>query len=161
MTSALPQSPTYPPSGGFWSGLRRAEAWLDARGKGAWIATMVISFILFWPLGLALLAYLIWGKHMFGHCAHRRDRRAWKNYSYDYNYHWGPKASGNRAFDSYRAETLQKLEEEQRAFEGFLERLRRAKDQSEFDAFMDERAAEAKRSADDAQGEAAPEAPRG
>lgn len=159
MTPALPQSPTYPPHGGFWSSLRRAEAWLDARGKGAWTATMVVSFILFWPLGLALLAYLIWGKHMFGHCAHRQSRREWK--ADRYNHPWGARASGNRAFDSYRAETLQKLEEEQRAFEGFLERLRRAKDQSEFDAFMDERAAEAKRTAGDAQGEAPPEAPRG
>lgn len=35
-----------------WFG--RAEAWLDARGKGAWIATMVLAFIFFWPLGLAL-----------------------------------------------------------------------------------------------------------
>ena len=46
-----------------WPG--RAESWLDERGKGAWIAAMVLGFILFWPLGLALLAYMIWGKRMF------------------------------------------------------------------------------------------------
>lgn len=47
--------------------------------------------------------------------------------------------SGNNAFDAYKAETLERLEEEQRAFEEFLERLRDAKDKSEFDQFMDGR----------------------
>ena len=46
---------------------------------------------------------------------------------------------GNRAFDDYRAETLKRLEEEQREFREFLERLRFAKDRSEFDQFMNER----------------------
>lgn len=48
--------------------------------------------------------------------------------------------TGNAAFDSYKADTLRRLEEEQTSFESFLERLRAAKDKSEFDAFMDERA---------------------
>lgn len=48
--------------------------------------------------------------------------------------------TGNAAFDAYRADTLRRLEEEQGSFESFLERLRAAKDKSEFDAFMDERA---------------------
>ena len=46
---------------------------------------------------------------------------------------------GNRAFDDYRAETLRRLEEEQREFRDFLERLRAAKDKAEFDQFMAER----------------------
>ena len=48
--------------------------------------------------------------------------------------------SGNSAFDSYKSETLKRLEDEQQAFEAFLQRLRDAKDKSEFDAFMDDRA---------------------
>lgn len=53
---------------------------------------------------------------------------------------WGrPRSSGNRAFDEYRAETLRRLEEEQREFKDFLERLRFAKDRAEFDQFMSER----------------------
>ena len=51
---------------------------------------------------------------------------------------YGP-PSGNRAFDEYRAETLRRLEEEQREFRDFLERLRMAKDKAEFDQFMAER----------------------
>jgi hypothetical protein len=45
-------------------------------------------------------------------------------------------SSGNRAFDDYRSETLKRLEDEQREFKEFLERLRFAKDRSEFDQFM-------------------------
>ena len=53
---------------------------------------------------------------------------------------WGtPPSSGNRAFDDYRTETLRRLEEEQREFKEFLERLRFAKDRSEFDQFMADR----------------------
>ena len=51
----------------------------------------------------------------------------------------GAPTSGNRAFDDYRTETLKRLEEEQREFKDFLERLRFAKDKTEFDAFMNER----------------------
>jgi hypothetical protein len=47
-----------------------------------------------------------------------------------------PPSSGNRAFDEYRTETLKRLEEEQREFRDFLERLRVAKDKTEFDHFM-------------------------
>ena len=113
---------------------QRSEAWLDARGKGAWIAAMVIGFILFWPIGLALLAYMIWSKRMFnGSCA-KRTRHATAAF----------KSSGNTAFDAYKAETLRRLEEEQHAFEEFLGRLRDAKDKAEFDQFMDERAKKSK-----------------
>ncbi len=59
---------------------------------------------------------------------------------------WGRDArgfasSGNRAFDEYREETLRRLEEEQREFREFLDRLRKAKDKQEFDQFMAERRA--------------------
>ena len=48
-------------------------------------------------------------------------------------------SSGNRAFDDYRDETLRRLEEEQREFKAFLDRLRHAKDKAEFDEFMADR----------------------
>ena len=48
-------------------------------------------------------------------------------------------SSGNRAFDEYKAETLRRMEEEQKDFGAFLERLRFAKDKSEFDQFMADR----------------------
>jgi hypothetical protein len=112
----------------------QAEAWLDERGQGAWIAAMVLGFILFWPVGLALLAYMIWSKRMFNGCSSTRHRR---RHGFSSRSH-GFRSSGNTAFDSYKAETLRRLEEEQRAFEEFLERLREAKDKAEFDQFMDD-----------------------
>ena len=108
----------------------QAEAWLDGYGKGAWIAAMVLGFILFWPIGLALLAYMIWGKKMFGtSCKKSASRSAMAS---------ARRSSGNAAFDSYKDATVRRLEQEQADFEAFLERLRAAKDKAEFDAFMDE-----------------------
>ncbi|PWE33095.1 hypothetical protein DDZ14_06665 [Maritimibacter sp. 55A14] len=109
----------------------QAETWLDERGKPAWIAAMVLGFILFWPVGLALLAYMIWSKRMFA-CSRRSPQS-------DRCRRHGIRPSGNSAFDSYKAETLRRLEEEQEAFEAFLQRLRDARDKAEFDQFMKDR----------------------
>ncbi len=107
--------------------LADAERKLDEWGRGAWIAAMVAGFILFWPLGLILLGYMIWSGRMA--CSHKK-KSAWRNRN---------RSTGNTAFDSYREETLRRLEDEQSAFEGFLGKLREAKDKAEFDQFMDER----------------------
>lgn len=106
-----------------------AEAWLDARGKGAWIAAMILAFIFIWPIGLALLAYMIWSKRMTCHHRHNRNHFGRRRFA----------SSGNTVFDAYRDETLKRLEEEQSAFREFLDRLRQAKDQTEFDRFMEDR----------------------
>ncbi|MCG7492057.1 DUF2852 domain-containing protein [Thalassobius sp. Cn5-15] len=114
--------------------LARAENWLDNKGKGAWIAAMVLGFIFFWPVGLALLFYMIWSKQMFKKsCRHSRHRNT-------AHYGYATRSSGNSAFDAYKADTLARLEQEQEAFETFLQRLRDAKDKAEFDQFMDDRA---------------------
>lgn len=129
-----------------------AETWLDERGKGAWIATMILGFIFFWPVGLALLAYMIWSKRMCSKSrrhdaiSHRSDQQLGRRHGFH--------SSGNVAFDAYKADTLQRLMDEQQNFEAFLERLRAAKDKSEFDEFMDERtqaAKEARAKTDDAE----------
>jgi hypothetical protein len=109
----------------------QAENWLDQRGKPAWIAAMVLGFIVFWPIGLALLAYMLWSKRLGGECGRRHRAR-------------GFRSTGNSAFDAYKAETLRRLQEEQDSFEQFLKRLRDAKDKAEFDQFMDERARKAR-----------------
>ena len=114
---------------GIADGLARAEAKLDDWGRGAWIALMVLGFIVFWPLGLILLGYMIWSGRMG--CS--KTRSHWSGWSR------AGRRTGNSAFDEYREQTLRRLEEEQTAFEEFLGRLRKAKDKAEFDQFMDER----------------------
>ncbi len=136
----------------------RAETWLDDRGKGAWIVAMVAAFILFWPLGLALLAYMIWSKRMFAFsCGHRRHRDGAWNHARRHGF----RSSGNTAFDAYKADTLDRLEREQENFEAFLRRLRESKDKSEFDEYLEERARAAKAEADDKSPDDAGDAPAG
>ncbi|QFT93126.1 hypothetical protein FIU86_09740 [Roseovarius sp. THAF9] len=130
MTTYTYNSPATDVSGWF----ARTEAWLDDKGKPAWIAALVVSMIVFWPVGLMLLAYMIWRNKLScpsGRVARRQQMRPMNG------------SSGNSAFDAYRDETLRRLEEEQQNFEAFLERLRAARDKAEFDQFMDERARKA------------------
>lgn len=120
----------------------RSEAWMDSKGKGAWIAAMVLGFVFFWPVGLALVLYITytnrWSNKMFSKSCSRHSRRM---------HVMTP--TGNSAFDAYREDTLRRLEDEQRSFETFLERLREAKDKAEFDQFMEERASAASKDRDD------------
>lgn len=108
---------------------------------------MVLGFIVFWPLGLAMLAYILWGDHFHrvaddarGHfrgCS-MRSMRKMKETAFA-----GTSRTGNVAFDEYRERELARLEEERRKidamraeFDDFLHNLRRARDQEEFDRFM-------------------------
>jgi len=109
---------------------------LDELGKPAWIVLMILGFMIWWPLGLATLAYMIWSRRMG--CGNFRGFDWGRQQGRHYGTPWHP-SSGNRAFDEYRTETLRRLEEEQREFREFLERLRMAKDKAEFDQFMADR----------------------
>ncbi len=129
---------------------------LDELGRGTWIALVVLGFWFWWPIGLAVLAYLAFARQRHGggpglwyNAPNGTDARP---QSGPWSGPWGragggcwPGArrgapqSGNHAFDDYRAETLRRLEDEQREFVEYLERLRQARDKSEFDAFMAER----------------------
>lgn len=112
---------------------------LDELGKPAWVALAILGFMVWWPVGLATLAFIMGSGRMskggsvsrwYGAADQMRPAGTW----------WQPsRSSGNRAFDEYREETLRRLEEEQREFRDFLARLRMAKDKAEFDQFMAER----------------------
>ena len=121
-----------------------AVARLDDMGKPAWIGLMVLGFVLWWPAGLALLAFLLWSGRM-GCGSRRRERRNGMDRAFDTASRWcnggarRQSSSGNAAFDEYREETLRRLEEEQKEFKDFLERLRVARDKAEFDQFLAER----------------------
>jgi uncharacterized protein DUF2852 len=113
---------------------------LDDFGNPAWIALTVVSFLVWWPLGLVVIGYLVGSGRLarWTGCG----ARWWQQRTHGTPSGWrsAPSASsGNRAFDEYRTETLRRLEEEQREFKEFLDRLRHAKDKAEFDQFMAER----------------------
>ena len=108
------------------------------------IAAMVLGFALWWPVGLALLFFMIFSGRIG--CRSRNWAREQGNQWQSAMPNWcggggngQQKPSGNAAFDEYKAQTLRRLEEEQTEFSGFLERLRFAKDKAEFDQFMAER----------------------
>ena len=136
---------------------RRESRWRDSRynagrpcaGWTPWnlpkplmIAGMVLGFILFWPIGLAILFFMIGSGRIGRRWVQRYGMEpgssgptAWPAWCSP-----GPRSSsGNAAFDEYRHETLRRLEEEQKDFADYLERLRFAKDRAEFEQFMSER----------------------
>jgi len=80
----------------------RGESWLDEKGKGAWIAAMVLGFVFFWPVGLALLFYMIWSKKMFASSCRSRSRSRSRH---------SMSSTGNSAFDAYKEDTLRRLEQ--------------------------------------------------
>jgi len=116
------------------------------------IALMVLGFILFWPIGLAVLGYILWGEKFGGSaekaqaywnkgCGYMRNNK--KTFGgFDRNF----STSGNAAFDDYRSEQLKRLDEERArldaevdAFHAYMANLRKAKDREEFDRFMGDR----------------------
>jgi hypothetical protein len=109
----------------------------------ATIALMVVGFMVFWPLGLAMLAYIIWGDRLEGF---KRDaNRATDGFfrSCRRASHSAHARTGNVAFDEWREKELERLAEERRKleemreeFDAYARELRRAKDQEEFDRFM-------------------------
>jgi hypothetical protein len=122
---------------------------LESPWHPGWIVVTILGFIIWWPIGLALLFFTL-GSRKMG-CWSHGDR--WQNkmermqYKMDRmrgrmerrgfgGFGFGQPSSGNRAFDEYRMETLRRLEEEQVEFRNFLDRLRHAKDKEEFDQFM-------------------------
>jgi hypothetical protein len=141
---------------------------VDDFGRTGWIAVTVLSFVVFWPVGLVVLGFLYgsgrmgcWNHQHSGdrwqrkmdrmqrgaerlqqgmermQAAAERFRGAWQQQPSGAGAH--RPSSGNRAFDEYRDETLRRLEDEQREFMEFLDRLRHAKDKAEFDQFMADR----------------------
>jgi hypothetical protein len=156
-----PQTPPQggPNQGGPWA--NNAYAWWSI-SRPLMIAGTIIGFMLWWPIGLVMLCVAIWNKKMgraafgYGPAAGGPGPNGWSNAGSGGGWSppwmsWKswccggntargvPPSSGNHAFDEYRNQTLQRLEEEQREFSAFLERLRFARDKAEFDQFMNER----------------------
>ena len=140
-----------------WAGAR----W--RRGGSRWTAfeiiAMVLGFIVFWPIGLAILGYKFWQSRNGGPDLQTLANDKWESARAMMGSNsWGCgaakrasrfyAASGNVAFDEWRAAELVRLDEErrkldeaQREFAEYVDAIRRAKDREEFDRFMAERRA--------------------
>ncbi len=107
------------------------------RKKSGWtpigIAALVFGFMVAAPIGLAVLAYILWGGRIddlisdtvnMVKGAARRTPSRFRG------------SSGNAAFDEYKAATLRDLEDQQAEFAEYVEHLRQARDREEFDIYM-------------------------
>lgn len=115
----------------------------------ATIALMVLGFVVFWPLGLAMLAYILFGEKLktFKKDANGTVDSMCSAFKRGNRANWTqPHRTGNVAFDDWREAELARLDEERRKldemreeFDSYVRELRRAKDQDEFDRFMRDR----------------------
>jgi hypothetical protein len=130
-------------------------------GVGRWspfeIVAMVLGFIVFWPIGLAILILKMWQRRSgysgdlqtaaqekwreARHAMSSAPWQAWQGRRGSY-----AASTGNSAFDEWKAAEIARLEEERRKlqeahreFSAFVENIRRAKDREEFERFMNER----------------------
>ena len=137
-------------------GLRECGYWHGKPWKPVEILAMVLGFVVFWPIGLAVLGWKFWqkksgysgdiisfGREKWGNWAHGSDRWGFavNNWAASGS---GMGSTGNRAFDEWRTAELARLEEErqklvaaEREFAEFMENLRHARDREEFERFMD------------------------
>mgnify|MGYP003647818387 FL=1 len=115
----------------------------------ATIALMVLGFMVFWPLGLAMLAYIIWGERLDGFKADVNRATDDFTSAFRKNRHgMRSPGSGNAAFDEWRDAEMSRLDEERkkldearREFDQHMRDLRMARDREEFNRFMADRKA--------------------
>ena len=121
------------------------------------IGAIVVGFIYWWPVGLALVAWKFAGYPAFAELRDTARRtmsdfegsRPVSRFARAFEAANRRDSTGNAAFDDYRRSELDRLdaqrralEEESKAFTAFVEELRRAKDREQFDAFMAKRRSE-------------------
>ncbi len=139
--------------------------WTRARAGSRWtpveLIAMVLGFMVFWPIGLAVLGFKYWQYKTGGPDlqtvatgAFRNARSAvggfqasapgaWSRPSWAHGF---AASTGNAAFDAWKSAELDRLEQERRRLEDahrefadWLDSVRKAKDREEFDRFMNER----------------------
>jgi len=141
-----------------WAGARWRRG---SRWSAFEIIAMILGFIVFWPIGLAILGYKFWQSRNGGPDLQTLATNKWEDARamMSSNSGWGCggamrrasrfySASGNVAFDEWRTAELARLDEErrkldeaQREFAEYVDAIRRAKDREEFERFMAERRA--------------------
>jgi hypothetical protein len=120
------------------------------RWKPLEIVAIVLGFMFYWPIGVALIGLKIAQRRGYSFddaVTAFKDKVGGFSAQNARSAQWRPFASsGNSAFDEWRKSELERLEEErrkldaaQREFADHLNNLRRAKDREEFERFMNAR----------------------
>ena len=113
------------------------------------IAMMIVGFMIWWPLGLAMIAYIVWGDRLdtFKSEVNRATDNAAGLFKSGTSGLGNFGQTGNVAFDDWREGEMKRIEAERarlaearHEFDAYLRELRRAKDEEEFRLFMSERA---------------------
>jgi Protein of unknown function (DUF2852) len=132
----------------------RARSYGASRWTAFELVAMILGFIVFWPIGLAILAYKFWQRKSGGEDLQTFAAGKWREARSAMagcgpstgagRFHAG--SSGNAAFDEWKTAELARLEEEwrklqaaHREFAEYLDNVRKAKDREEFDRFMNAR----------------------
>ncbi|GJD49580.1 hypothetical protein OPKNFCMD_2312 [Methylobacterium crusticola] len=117
------------------------------------IGAIVVGFIYAWPVAAAYVVWKLMGYPAFNEMksfAERGLRGGFPGFSGFGGFPSGGlrRETGNWAFEQYRREELERLEQERRrleeegrAFAEFVDELKRARDREQFDAFMAKRRA--------------------
>jgi hypothetical protein len=99
------------------------------------VFAVILGFIVWWPLGMLAIGYILWGGSIDGLVDDlATEAKKWFNHA--------PKkqsSTGNAAFDAYKEQTLKQLEEEEASFAAYIQKLREARDRDEFERFLSER----------------------
>ena len=116
------------------------------------IAMMIIGFMVFWPLGLAMIAYIIWGDRLDQFKSDLNKATDGMTNAVKFKGGFARRAAtgfdrtGNVAFDDWREAELTRIDEKRREldnmraeFDDYQRELRRAKDEEEFQRFMSDR----------------------
>jgi Protein of unknown function (DUF2852) len=142
-----------------WTGARWRRS--ASRWSPFEIIAMILGFVVFWPIGFAILGYKFWQSRNGGPDLQTLATNKWEDARamMSSNSGWACggaarrarrfySASGNAAFDEWRTAELVRLDEErrkldeaQREFAEYVDAIRRAKDREEFERFMAERRA--------------------
>lgn len=149
--SRYAEAPTY--DADYWLRRERRRQWRHAHGhrgfRPAELIAMILGFIVFWPIGLAILFWKIAGRPRLPILTRVLPDGAFEPPADTSRERGdGHRPSGNSAFEAYRRAELERLEAERRklaaeeqAFADFLAELKQARDREEFDRFIEERRA--------------------
>ena len=111
-------------------------------GSGLYIAATVVAFLVFWPVGLVMLAWALWHRQIRA-SSWWQSLRGVRPPTIDDIGAFARRRPSNEALAEYLAREQQRLREEQqklddlvKAFEAFKEAERKASDQRDFENFL-------------------------